>query len=180
MTEQMRSLLEQETPKAVENVETKVIGSVNQLCRSAAKTCAELGYEPVILTSSLSCTAKDAGVFLSNIAQQYTGDAKKRAFIAGGETVVHITGSGLGGRNQELALAAAENIAGMPNVCVFSVGSDGPTVRPMQPADMLTAAQSSCLRKKASASSARCKATTRTMRSTPAAALSAQVQRERT
>ena len=45
MTEQMRSLLEQETPKAVENVETKVIGSVNQLCRSAAKTCAELGYE---------------------------------------------------------------------------------------------------------------------------------------
>lgn len=58
-------------------------------------------------------------MFLSNIAQQYTGDAKKRAFIAGGETVVHITGSGLGGRNQELALAAAENIAGMPNVCVF-------------------------------------------------------------
>ena len=125
MTEQMRSLIENETPKSISNVETKVIGSVNQLCRSAAKTCAELGYEPVILTSSLSCTAKDAGVFLSNIAQQYAGDAKKRAFIAGGETVVHITGSGLGGRNQELALAAAENIAGMPNVCVFSVGSDG-------------------------------------------------------
>ena len=125
MTEQMSSLIENETPKSISNVETKVIGSVNQLCRSAAKTCAELGYEPVILTSSLSCTAKDAGVFLSNIAQQYTGDAKKRAFIAGGETVVHITGSGLGGRNQELALAAAENIAGMQNVCVFSVGSDG-------------------------------------------------------
>ena len=103
MTEQMSSLIENETPKSISNVETKVIGSVNQLCRSAAKTCAELGYEPVILTSSLSCTAKDAGVFLSNIAQQYTGDAKKRAFIAGGETVVHITGSGLGGRNQELA-----------------------------------------------------------------------------
>ena len=112
----MSSLIENETPKSISNVETKVIGSVNQLCRSAAKTCAELGYEPVILTSSLSCTAKDAGVFLSNIAQQYTGDAKKRAFIAGG---------GLGGRNQELALAAAENIAGMQNVCVFSVGSDG-------------------------------------------------------
>lgn len=117
--EQMSSLIENETPKSISNVETKVIGSVNQLCRSAAKTCSELGYEPVILTSSLSCTAKDAGVFLSNIAQQYTGDAKKRAFIAGGETVVHITGSGLGGRNQELALAAAENIAGMQNVCVF-------------------------------------------------------------
>lgn len=42
MTEQMRSLLEQETPKAVENVETKVIGSVNQLCRSAAKPARSL------------------------------------------------------------------------------------------------------------------------------------------
>lgn len=125
MTEQMRSLIENETPKSISNVETKVIGSVNQLCRSAAETCAELGYEPVILTSSLSCTAKDAGVFLSNIAQEYAVAGRKRAFIAGGETVVFITGDGLGGRNQELALAAAENIAGMQNVCVFSVGSDG-------------------------------------------------------
>ena len=88
------------------------------------KTCAELGYEPVILTSSLSCTAKDAGVFLRTLLSN-TPETRKRAFIAGGETVVHITGSGLGGRNQELALAAAENIAGMQNVCVFSVGSDG-------------------------------------------------------
>ena len=46
------------------------------------------------------------------------------AFLAGGETVVHLTGTGLGGRNQELALAAAEGIAGM-NAAVFSIGSDG-------------------------------------------------------
>jgi hydroxypyruvate reductase len=47
------------------------------------------------------------------------------AFIAGGETVVKLTGAGKGGRNQELALAAAAGIDGMENVCVFSIGSDG-------------------------------------------------------
>lgn len=47
------------------------------------------------------------------------------AFIAGGETVVRLTGAGEGGRNQELALAAAPGIAGLSNVLVFSLGSDG-------------------------------------------------------
>ena len=47
------------------------------------------------------------------------------SIIAGGETVVKLTGKGKGGRNQELALAAAEGIAGMENAAVFSVGSDG-------------------------------------------------------
>ena len=41
------------------------------------------------------------------------------------ETVVHLTGKGLGGRNQELALAAAPALAGLKHCCVFSVGSDG-------------------------------------------------------
>lgn len=49
----------------------------------------------------------------------------KRAYIAGGECVVHLRGTGLGGRNQELALAAAEGLAGIPHVALFSVGSDG-------------------------------------------------------
>ncbi len=43
----------------------------------------------------------------------------------GGETVVHLRGNGRGGRNQELALAAAPGIAGLENVCLFSLGSDG-------------------------------------------------------
>ena len=56
---------------------------------------------------------------------RYGGDGKSLAFIAGGETVVRLTGKGLGGRNQELALAACEGIAGVPGAAVFSVGSDG-------------------------------------------------------
>ena len=47
------------------------------------------------------------------------------AFIAGGETVVHLTGKGKGGRNQELALAGAKGIAGMEKAVMFSLGSDG-------------------------------------------------------
>ena len=47
------------------------------------------------------------------------------AFVAGGETVVRLTGTGLGGRNQELALAAAPGIAGLADTVIFSLGSDG-------------------------------------------------------
>ena len=125
LTERMKELIECETPKRLDNVETYITGSVRQLCASAAKKCGELGYEPFILTDSLSCTASDAGVFLSNIAQRHAFSGKRKAFIVGGETVVRLTGNGKGGRNQELALAAAEGIAGLDNVCIFSVGSDG-------------------------------------------------------
>ena len=124
MTDQMRKMLLDETPKQLENVETHITGSVRQQCIAAEKICKELGYETMILTDRLCCTARDAGVFLSNIARFHAGSGKPRAFLAGGETVVHLTGHGLGGRNQELALAAADGIAGM-DACVFSVGSDG-------------------------------------------------------
>lgn len=124
MTEQMQRLLLEETPKALPNVQTHITGSVRQLCAAAETACRNLGYRTVILTDRLSCTARDAGVFLSNIARYYENRGEKLAFLAGGETVVHLTGTGLGGRNQELALAAAQGIAGM-SAAVFSVGSDG-------------------------------------------------------
>ena len=47
------------------------------------------------------------------------------AIIAGGETVVHLTGHGMGGRNQEFALSAAMGIAGLQDVVIASLGSDG-------------------------------------------------------
>ena len=117
--------LNRPTPKTLSNVETVVTGSVTQLCMSAAETCRELGIQPRILTASLSCTARDAGSFLASIAQFHQGADHPVAYILGGETVVKLTGKGKGGRNQELALAAAEGIAGIKNAAVFSVGSDG-------------------------------------------------------
>ena len=64
-------------------------------------------------------------MWLSQIARENAGRGRKLAFIAGGETVVKLTGKGKGGRNQELALSAAGGIAGLSNVAIFSVGSDG-------------------------------------------------------
>ncbi len=124
LTEEMRALLAVETPKALDNVETHITGSVRQLCAAGAEACKRLGYEPIVLTASLSCEAREAGAFLANIAQYHAPSGKKLAFLAGGETVVHLTGHGMGGRNQELALAAAPGIAGL-NAAVFSLGSDG-------------------------------------------------------
>lgn len=125
LTEEMKALLKVETPKTLENVETHITGSVRQLCLAAEAACLELGYQPIVLTASLSCAAREAGVFLSNIAQYHQDTFKSLAFIAGGETVVHLTGHGKGGRNQELALAAAPGIAGMEDTAIFSLGSDG-------------------------------------------------------
>ena len=125
LTPQMEELLAQETPKELDNVETHITGSVKELAKAAAEKAAELGYEPHILTASLSCEAREAGTMLANIAQYHAQDGKALAFIAGGETVVHLTGHGLGGRNQELALSAAAGIAGLTGTAVFSVGSDG-------------------------------------------------------
>ena len=124
LSEQAKTLLQRETPKALDNVTTRITGSVRELCTAAANACRELGYEPILLTDQLCCEAREAGSFLGSIVRTHTGHGKKLAYIAGGETVVHLTGRGLGGRNQELALAAAPAIAGL-NAAVFSVGSDG-------------------------------------------------------
>ena len=122
--------LQEETPKELPDAEAQIIGSVRQLARAAAEACQTLGYMPVLLTDQLCCEAKDAGSFLSSILRTHAADGCKTAYLAGGETVVHLSGSGLGGRNQEMALAAARGIAGIKNaavICVGSDGTDGPT-----------------------------------------------------
>ena len=125
LTDEAKALLTQETPKELDNVTTQINGSVRELCVAAANVARELGYEPITLTDQLVCQAKEAGSFLASVLKTHAGSGRKLAFIAGGETVVHLTGKGKGGRNQELALAAAVGIDGIPGAAVFSVGSDG-------------------------------------------------------
>ena len=123
--EEVRALLERETPKEVPNVHTQIIGSVRELCRAAEKAARELGYECVFLSDHLDGEASDTGRWMADQLKKYAGCGKKIALLAGGETVVHLKGSGLGGRNQELALAAAEVLDEVPDSALISVGSDG-------------------------------------------------------
>ena len=120
-----RRCLDQETPKNLVNTAAQVVGSVGQLCQAAADCCRRRGYKPLLLTDCLDCEAREAGRFLGSILRTQAHNGRKRAYLAGGETVVHLNGAGLGGRNQELALASAMAIAGIPNVALISVGSDG-------------------------------------------------------
>ena len=119
------ALLDKPLPSALPNVTTQITGSVRELCAAAAAAAQRRGYTPVLLTEQLDTEARAAGQFLACIARTHAADGTPTAYIAGGETVVQLKGKGRGGRNQELALAAADGIAGLPNVAVSSVGSDG-------------------------------------------------------
>ena len=124
-TDEAKALLSRETPKTLNNVTTLINGSVRELCTAAAAVCSDLGYAVILLTDQLCCQAKEAGSFLASLLKTHAKGGQKLAFLAGGETVVHLTGKGKGGRNQELALAAAIGIDSIPGAAVFSVGSDG-------------------------------------------------------
>lgn len=142
LSDRAKQLLQVETPKQLTGVTLHFVGNVHKLCVAAAKACEELGFQPTILTEELDGEAATAGRWIAGLAVEHaaehaTGAAESSshgcagvapkgiALIAGGETVVHLTGSGKGGRNQEIALSATDIIDDLHNICVFSVGSDG-------------------------------------------------------
>ena len=125
LSREAEACLKTETPKTLSRVHAQVVGSVRELCTAAEKACRGMGYDTVFLSDRLDCEAREAGRFLAAVLSSHAGDGRKMAFIAGGETVVHLTGKGLGGRNQELALAACEGLRGLRCAAVLSVGSDG-------------------------------------------------------
>jgi len=114
-----------ETPKSINNVEYVIGGSVTELCDAARLSAERAGFKTEVLTDCLDCEAREAGALLASIAKTHKDTDIPLAFVLGGETVVHFKGKGKGGRNQELALSAAKKIAGLDNVVIFSVGSDG-------------------------------------------------------
>lgn len=129
ISDEVRTALQLETPKALDNVTTEITGNVRILCQAAARAAKDLGYQPLLLTTTLCCEARDAGCMVGSMVAEVreSGNPLKApcALILGGETLVRIRGAGKGGRNQELALAAAIRIDGMEDAVIFSVGSDG-------------------------------------------------------
>ena len=118
-------LMRAEPVTRLDNACALVTGGVGQLCRAAVEACVRRGYEAELLTDRLCCEAREAGAFLGCVAAAHARDGRRLAYVAGGETVVHLRGAGKGGRNQELALAAAQQIAGIGNAAVLALGSDG-------------------------------------------------------
>ena len=125
LSDRALACLQTETPKALPNAVSRVTGSVRALCDAAEQAAQTLGYRCIRLTDCLNCEAREAGRFLAAVARTHASPSEPLAFLAGGETVVHLTGAGRGGRNQELALAAAEGLTGLTEAAVFSFGSDG-------------------------------------------------------
>ena len=125
LSPQARALLARPLPAALPHVESRICGSVSQLCQTAAEVCRGLGYEARVLTDRAAGEARETGENLARTLLREREAGKPLALILGGETVVRITGKGKGGRNQELALAAAPVLAGTEGTALFSVGSDG-------------------------------------------------------
>jgi hydroxypyruvate reductase len=127
-----------ETPKpgdpVFERVQNVLVGSNLLAARGARDQAVQEGFHTLLLTTYLQGEAREAGRFLAALARQLaeTGEPLPRpaCVIVGGETTVTIRGDGRGGRNQELALAAVADLAGLPDVAVVTLatdGGDGPT-----------------------------------------------------
>ncbi len=98
------------------------VGDINILCEAAKKEALALGYETEIVRRDLTGEARDAACAILSAIPCRPG---KRAYLYAGETTVTLRGTGKGGRNQEMALAAAVALRGREHICFLSVGSDG-------------------------------------------------------
>jgi glycerate-2-kinase len=92
-----------------------------EAARGAAR---ELGLRPIRVTGSLCGEARIAGRRLAALCHAVTAEVPV-LLLAGGETVVHVRGAGRGGRNQELALAAAVALDGRGGAALLAAGTDG-------------------------------------------------------
>lgn len=119
-------LLMQETPKCLPDAAVQIVGGMTFARKAAAKACAKLGYPVWQFLPPLTCQAQVAGRFFGAVARRAAAQGRRIAIVAGGETVVKLgQHHGLGGRNQEAALAAALELQGVDGACFFSLGTDG-------------------------------------------------------
>ncbi len=122
-----------ETPKVgdalFERVQTVIIGSNAQAAQAAVTLAQQLNLNTLLLSTQVQGEARDVAQVAAAIAKEivlYDRPAPKPAcLILGGETTVTVKGRGLGGRNQELALAAAIAIDGLPHTLIAALGTDG-------------------------------------------------------
>ena len=118
-----------ETPKRLAKVTNRIVGSNAQSVLAAAAKAKELGYRPLILSTTIEGETRDVARMHVAIAKESlrSGNPGKPplCILSGGETTVNLRGTGKGGRNQEFALAAALDLLDEPRILVLSAGTDG-------------------------------------------------------
>jgi hydroxypyruvate reductase len=122
-----------ETPKAGDpafaQTQNLIVAGNIQALQAARAKAEELGYQTLLLSSTIDGETRDAARVHAALAREIrtSGNpiAPPACLLSGGETTVTIRGKGLGGRNQEFVLAAALAIAGLENTVVLSAGTDG-------------------------------------------------------
>jgi len=122
-----------ETPKPgdkiFEHVQNLIVGSNRLAVDAAAQKARALGYHTLVLSTFIEGETRDVARVHAAIAREIRASGRPvkppACVISGGETTVTIRGNGRGGRNQEFALAAALDIAGLKDVVILSAGTDG-------------------------------------------------------
>jgi glycerate 2-kinase len=123
----------EETPKpgdaVFEKVHNFLIGSNILALLAAKKEAASLGLNTLILSSSIVGETREAARFHTALAKEVVSSGnpipRPACILSGGETTVTIKGNGIGGRNQEFALAGALEISGIEKIVLLSGGTDG-------------------------------------------------------
>jgi len=117
-----------ETPKpgspVFQKVRNIIVARVRDACLAAVEHAKSRGYEALVLSDEIEGEASTVGTVLGSLAK-YHHRKRKLLIVGGGETTVRVKGSGIGGRNQEVALAASIKLAGLKDVLLCSVGTDG-------------------------------------------------------
>jgi glycerate 2-kinase len=122
-----------ETPKPGDpifaRVENHIVGSISEALLAAEGEARKRGFNPLVLTSMLQGEATDVAKVLCAVAKEVRRFNRPvtvpACLLAGGETTVTLKGKGLGGRNMQLALAAAVELAGADHTLMLSAGTDG-------------------------------------------------------
>ena len=122
-----------ETPKvgdsAFSRTRNLLVGSNLQSLEGARQKAAELGYNPLLLSSSIGGETREVAGVHAAIGREILSTGHPvpppACLISGGETTVTLRGEGKGGRNQEFALAAALAVAGLSGILIMSAGTDG-------------------------------------------------------
>lgn len=122
--ENTKELLKNETIKNLDNIETHIIGSNEDLRQAAKHKAIALGYKVIDIENPITSDINEAVELFKEKINQYKDSKENICIIVGGEITVRINGDGLGGRNQEFACRMSKYISDS-NICFFAVGSDG-------------------------------------------------------